>query len=69
MDYIVHGVPKSQTRLSEFHFPVVKTLLPVQGTLVRSLVQELRIPLALGQLSLCATAREKPSGRSKEPEN
>ena len=36
MDCIAHGVAKSRTRLSDFHF----TSLPMQGTQVRSLVQE-----------------------------
>ena len=36
MDCIVHGVTKSRTRLSDFHF----TSLPMQGTQVQSLVQE-----------------------------
>ena len=47
MDCIVHGVTKSQTRLSDFHFhftslvaQMVKNLLAMQETHVRSLGQE-----------------------------
>ena len=53
MDCIVHGVAKSQTRLSDFHIMLLKmvlqtslvvqwlrTLLPVEGLFVWSLVQE-----------------------------
>ena len=56
MDFIVLGVEKNQTRLSDFHFHFSLSLevqwlgicLAMQGTQVRSLVRELRTHVAPG---------------------
>ena len=56
----VHGVSKSRTQVTDFHFHLVvqwlRVHLALQGTQVQSLVR--KIPHAVDKLNLCATTSE-----------
>ena len=76
MDCIVHGVTKSQTRLSDFHFhftslvaQMVKNLLAMQETHVRSLGQDDPLENPMDRGAWRATVRGVTKSRTRRASN